>query len=213
MSKVEVVVIGMDVEQHSTAIRSAVSISIEGFILVGECVAQAQKELGGDDFAVLFDKSNENYVGLGVRQGYRFLSIFKGQKKLLKFKGDLPSDVTQLDQVSGMSEKDIKAGIKAEVIGADMNRGDITKWLNAQNGDQDNNPPPSSMMKEPVIAGAAITEAVIIEDEAPESEKQELDTTLYDALRIVLEDTEEKDKLRTVKGLMKKWGISLTDLT
>lgn len=206
MSK-EAAIIGMNVEQHSQAIKDAVSSSIEGFILVGERVAQAQKELAGDDFETLFGKSNAAYVGMGIRQGYRFLAIAKGQKKLLKFKGDLPSDVTQLDQVSGMTEKEIKAGIKAEVIGPDMNRGDITKWRNAQDDDDDQRSTP--MIRE---GNPDITDAVVIKDEIPEPEEED-NTRVYDATKVVLTETHEDDRVRVIKGFMKKWEISLTDLT
>ena len=200
----------LTVNQHAEAIKQAVSKSILGFIEVGDRVTEANTQLGEDEFSSLFDKAGENYVGMGERQIYRFMSISKGQKKLLKFQDDLPTDVTQLDAISRMTEKDIKAGIAAEVITNGMNRGDITKWQNPKT----EKPVETEFSGEKTIdvkTTIPIEETIDIKSEDVTEEPKQADP-LFDAMLYVLGNTPLDRRIKFVLGFIKKWKIKIKDL-
>ena len=203
--------LGLSLEQHAQAIKSAVSSSIIGFIKVGDCISQANTQLGEDEFSALFEKGSAHYVGMGERQIYRFMSISKGQKKLIKFQDDLPTDVTQLDAISRMTEKDIKEGIKAEVISTGMNRGDITKWLKPK----EEKPSEAEFSGEKTVdvkITIPIEKVIDIEsEEIPEKESKPTDP-LFDAMSYVLDNTPDDRRIKFVLGFIKKWKIKIEDL-
>jgi hypothetical protein len=192
----------LSIQEHSKAIQGAMAKSIEGFILVGQRVLEAKGQLPEEEFLTLFDKESPNYVGMAERQGYRFLSIAKGQKKLIQFQDELPADVTQLDAISRMTVKDIKSAIKADVMKPSMNRGDIAKWERS--------------LEAPEVdpAQTEIEESEIQEAEVIEEKKENIVTiNLMVATKAVIDGTPEKDRVGVIRGFMKKWGLSLTDLT
>ena len=207
MKKGTALFVTMNVSAHAEAIKQAVSSSMVGFIEVGNRISEASTQLKEEDFSSLFDKSNENFVGMGERQGYRFLSISKGQKKLLKFQNDLPTDVTQLDAISRMTEKDIKSGINEDIISPEMGRGSLSKWLNPK-------------VEIEVEEGLGKTKTIDIEAEdvtnveAPTEEElfNAVEDHLVECTAYMIDHTPYDRKLQIVKGLIKKWEIKIEDL-